>query len=48
MGHDDTITVHDLPIPASEPHGIILGPDGALWVALENGALARVVFDENA
>jgi virginiamycin B lyase len=26
----------------SEPHGIALGSDGALWVALESGYLARV------
>ncbi|MEO3787263.1 hypothetical protein ABGB12_28385 [Actinocorallia sp. B10E7] len=28
--------------PTSEPHGIVLGPDGALWAALETGSLARV------
>jgi virginiamycin B lyase len=36
------IEVYDLPTPGSEPHGITLGPDGALWTALEVGALARV------
>ncbi|AKL70789.1 hypothetical protein [Streptomyces sp. Mg1] len=39
---DGTVTVHDLPTPASEPHGITVGPDGALWTALETGALARI------
>ena len=35
---------YDLPSPASEPHGITLGPDGALWVALETGTVARVAL----
>ncbi len=26
----------------AEPHGITLGPDGALWTALETGALTRI------
>jgi virginiamycin B lyase len=34
--------VHDLPAPGSEPHGIALGPDGAVWTALETGVLARI------
>lgn len=29
-------------MPASEPHGITIGPDGGMWVALEIGALARL------
>jgi virginiamycin B lyase len=34
---------HELPLPeGSEPHGMALGSDGALWVALESGSLARV------
>jgi virginiamycin B lyase len=27
---------------ASEPHGPTIGPDGALWVALETGSAARI------
>ncbi|CAM5673914.1 hypothetical protein SHIRM173S_12232 [Streptomyces hirsutus] len=36
------ITEYALPSPSSEPHGIALGPDGALWAALETGGVARV------
>lgn len=32
-----------LPTPGSEPHGRTLGPDGAVWVAVEIGTVARVV-----
>jgi virginiamycin B lyase len=27
---------------ASEPHGLAIGPDGALWVALEAGSIIRI------
>ena len=40
-GHE--VTGHDLPTPSSEPHGITVGPDGALWAALEIGGIARLV-----
>jgi virginiamycin B lyase len=36
------IDEYELPTLSSEPHGIVAGPDGALWVALEIGALARL------
>ncbi len=30
-------------LPAgSEPHGLAIGPDDALWVALESGAVIRI------
>jgi virginiamycin B lyase len=43
--HDATsydVTIYDLPTPSSEPHGITVGPDGALWAALEIGAVAHL------
>ncbi|PRH75709.1 virginiamycin B lyase, partial [Streptomyces solincola] len=45
VGHltaEGVLTSYDLPSPGSEPHGIAAGPDGALWVALETGAVARM------
>ncbi|GAA2353209.1 virginiamycin B lyase family protein [Nonomuraea africana] len=38
---DGRITSYDLPTPGSEPHGIACH-GGALWCALEIGALARI------
>ncbi|MFI6763418.1 hypothetical protein ACIBF5_30215 [Micromonospora sp. NPDC050417] len=35
-------THHDLPSPASEPHGITVDPGGVVWAALETGAIARL------
>lgn len=34
--------VSEVALPGAEPHGLTVGPDGVLWVALESGALARV------
>lgn len=35
--------VREVALPASsEPHGLTIGPDGALWVALEIGAVTRI------
>ncbi|AGK75096.1 Virginiamycin B lyase [Streptomyces microflavus DSM 40593] len=39
---DGRIDEHDLPSPASEPHGITQGSDGAMWTALEIGTVARL------
>jgi virginiamycin B lyase len=33
----------ELPLPpGSEPHGLAIGPDDALWVALESGSVLRI------
>ncbi len=45
IGHvtaDGTITGHDLPVENSEPHGIAIAPDGAVWSALEIGELISI------
>ena len=45
IGHiaaSGAITEYALPSPASEPHGLTLGPDGAVWVALEARGVARL------
>jgi virginiamycin B lyase len=35
--------IAELELPAgSEPHGLAIGSDGALWVALESGSLLRI------
>lgn len=35
--------VNEIALPASsEPHGLTIGPDGALWVALETGTITQV------
>ena len=30
----------------SEPHGLTIGPDGGLWVALEIGSAARIEIND--
>jgi virginiamycin B lyase len=40
---DEHGEVEHVDLPAGgEPHGLTRGPDGALWIALEDGRLARV------
>ncbi|OPE45300.1 Vgb family protein, partial [Mycolicibacterium diernhoferi] len=41
VGADGGATVIDLP-PGSEPHGMAIAADGALWVALEAGYVWRL------
>ena len=41
ISDDGEIATLDLP-PGSEPHGLAIGPDGALWVALEAGSVIRI------
>jgi pimeloyl-ACP methyl ester carboxylesterase len=36
------IAEYSLPSPSSEPHGVTVGPDGAVWAALETGGAARL------
>ena len=41
ISDEGEIATLDLP-PGSEPHGMAIGSDGALWVALEAGAVIRI------
>ncbi|GGM30800.1 hypothetical protein ACFFX1_46295 [Dactylosporangium sucinum] len=36
------VTAHPLPTPDAEPHGLTIGPDGAVRAALEIGSLVRL------
>ena len=38
---DGEVSTFDLP-PGSEPHGLAVDRDGALWVALESGFVVRL------
>jgi virginiamycin B lyase len=38
---DGDVSTFDLP-PGSEPHGLAVDRDGALWVALESGFVVRL------
>ena len=42
QGSHATIREYAVSGPDAGPYGIALGPDGALWTALESGALARI------
>jgi virginiamycin B lyase len=41
VSDEGEVATIDLPA-GSEPHGMAIGPDEALWVALENGAVIRI------
>lgn len=38
----------EYPIPTanSEPHGMVLGPDGAIWFAEECNQIGRIVISD--
>jgi len=41
--------VREIALPLkSEPHGLTIGSDGALWVALEIEAVARIEISKKA
>jgi virginiamycin B lyase len=40
-GDGSEVVTIDLP-PGSEPHGLAIGPEGALWIALESGFVLRM------
>ncbi|WP_223694030.1 Vgb family protein [Leifsonia poae] len=40
---DGELSFFDLPTAESEPHGLVVGDDGAVWTALESGALAALL-----
>ena len=39
---DGQVQEYALPTPSSEPHGLTIGTDGAVYVALEAGSIARL------
>jgi len=41
VSDEGEVATIDLP-QGSEPHGMAIGPDDALWVALESGAVIRI------
>ncbi|WP_040841865.1 hypothetical protein [Nocardia brevicatena] len=42
QGDDRGIRIFPLSDTGAGPYGITVGPDGALWTALETGAVARI------
>jgi virginiamycin B lyase len=36
------VDTYQLPTPESEPHGVTVGSDGNVWVALEIGKIAQL------
>ncbi|WNG89200.1 hypothetical protein C6A87_008500 [Mycobacterium sp. ITM-2016-00317] len=45
VGHicrDGTVEEYGLPPTVSEPHGITVTPDGAVWVAAESGSVVQL------
>lgn len=35
---------YPIPTPHSEPHGLVLGPDGAIWFAEEANKIGRLIY----